>query len=276
MSDPIGDPNCPTCGGAGWVRVADGGAGAASLCKCTKRTGLVRNVRALGIPPKFQLASFENFNVRPGAKAEPSLLAALQTSRQYVAEFLKLDGSCSKSGLLFIGIPGIGKTHLAVATLRAVVGAGMTTGRFLDFTSFVSELQSTFDPSNPESKHDLLDPVLNTGLLVLDDLGARQPTPFVHEILYLIVNTRYVNQRPTIFTTNLQLEPPATKTPGPEREAFSQPLAFDQSESGSRAHLLSNRLQPLLVSRLFEMTKPVVLTGEDYRKKKGSLLESPA
>jgi hypothetical protein len=153
--------------------------------------------------------------------------------------------------------------------------AGMTTGRFIDFTSFVSDIQSTFDPSNPESKHDLLDPVLNTGLLVLDDLGARQPTPFVHEILYLIVNTRYVNQRPTIFTTNLQLEATQAKPVSSSGERFSQPLAFDQSESG-RVSLLSNRLQPLLVSRLFEMTKTVVLEAEDYRKKKGELLEQPA
>lgn len=234
----------------------------------------MRNVRALGIPPKFQNVSFENFKVRSGSKENPSLLAALQTCRQYVTEFCRTNGSRCTWGLLFIGIPGVGKTHLAVATLRALVGAGMTTGRFLDFTSFVSDLQSTFDPSNPESKQNLLDPVLNTGLLVLDDLGARQPTPFVNEILYLIVNTRYANQRPTIFTTNLQLEAAPVRAPGPEREAFSQPLAFDQSESaGGRAHLLSNRLQPLLVSRLFEMTKTVTMTADDYRKKVGAFRE---
>lgn len=274
MSDPIGDPNCPSCGGAGWVRVADGGAGAALPCTCTRKTGLVRNVRALGIPPKFQTASFENFQIRPGSKENASLFAALQTCKQYVAEFRTFKGN-SSTGLLFIGIPGVGKTHLAAATLRAIVSAGMTTGRFLDFTSFVSDLQSTFDPSNPESKRSLLDPVLNTGLLVLDDLGARQPTPFVNEILYLIVNTRYANQRPTIFTTNLQLEAPPARLAGSEREAFTQPQAFDLSEgAGSKAHLL--RLQPLLVSRLFEMTKSVVMSGDDYRKLKGTLLEKPA
>jgi hypothetical protein len=54
-------------------------------------------------------------------------------------------------------------------------------------------------------------------------------------------------------------------------------LAFDLSESaGSRAHLLSSRLQPLLVSRLFEMTKTVTMSAEDYRKRKGSFLEKPA
>lgn len=270
MPEPLGDPNCERCGGSGWVRIADGGAGAASLCDCSKRARLIRTVRALGIPPKFQSASFQNFQ----ARKNQSLLAALHQCRQYVSEFPRLERATTSRGLLFVGVPGVGKTHLAVATLRAIVGAGMATGRFLDFTSFVSDIQATFDPASPESKHDLLDPVLETGLLVLDDLGARQPTPFVNEILYLIVNTRYVNQRPTIFTTNLQLEAPAPRSGSFQREPFSH---SGRLEAGDGAvHLLSSRLQPLLVSRLFEMTKTVAIDADDYRRVVGSLKEISA
>lgn len=267
MPESVGDPNCASCGGSGWVRVADGGAGSAQLCECSKRARLIRTVRALGIPPKYQSASFQNFQ----ARKNPSLLAALQSCRQYVADFARLERATTSRGLLFTGVPGVGKTHLAVATLRAIVGAGLTSGRFLDFTSFVSDIQSTFDPASPESKHDLLDPVLTTGLLVLDDLGARQPTPFVNEILYLIVNTRYVHQRPTLFTTNLQLEAPA-RPAAREREPFSRPA---DSPDG-QVHLLSSRLPSLLVSRLFEMTRTVAIDADDYRKVVGNLKEVSA
>jgi DNA replication protein DnaC len=274
VSDPIGDPNCPSCGGAGWVRVADGGVGAAKPCDCSKKARLGRNLLALGIPPRYQRATLDNFRLESGSRDSQTLLEAVQACRRYIAGFQTLEGRPTSRGLLFIGAPGAGKTHLAIATLRSIVSGGPTTGRFLDFTSFVSDLQATFDPSSPDSKHDLLDPVLETGLLVLDDLGAREPTPFVHELLYLIVNTRYANQRPTIFTTNLQLETSPVRPKSSGQEPYTEPQSFDQSaRSDNAVHLLSKRLQPLLVSRLYEMTELVLISASDYRKKRSSFRE---
>ena len=120
-------------------------------------------------------------------------------------------------------------------------------GRFADFSSLVHRIQSTFDPSSPESKHDVLDPVIEAPLLVLDELGAQKPTPFVNDVLYLILNTRYTRRLPTLFTTNFRLD----------RVAAAGASEFD---------LLASRVPPMLVSRLYEMAVPVVLEAADFRR----------
>jgi DNA replication protein DnaC len=138
-------------------------------------------------------------------------------------------------------------------------------GRFLDFTSFLARIQSTFDPTSEESKHRLLHPVLNAELLLFDELGAQKPTPFVQDILYLIINTRYANRRTTLFTTNYLLKEPSTSRDSGGME-LDEPLPFDLSSRPlSKYDLLVERLSPKLVSRVREMARPVPINAEDYR-----------
>ena len=131
-------------------------------------------------------------------------------------------------------------------------------GRFVDFTSLIHQIQSTFDPGSPESKRELLDPVVGAELLVLDELGAQKPTPWVTDILYLVINSRYTRRLPTLFTTNYRLDPAAGPGPSLDRGPDPDPTGFG---------LLSSRIPPMLVSRLHEMAQPVLLTAAgDFRR----------
>ena len=58
---------------------------------------------------------------------------------------------------------------------------------------------------------DVLRPVMEADLLVLDDLGAEKTSDWVEETLSLIVNTRYSERRPTIFTSNYEDNPDNTR-----------------------------------------------------------------
>jgi DNA replication protein DnaC len=98
----------------------------------------------------------------------------------------------------------------------------------------------TFDGSG--SSRDILRPLINAQVLVLDELGAGKVTPWVMDLLYYLVNTRYVENRLTIFTTN-----------------FS-----DFSHTGQES--LTDRVSARIRSRLFEMCRRLELRGEDYRK----------
>ena len=51
---------------------------------------------------------------------------------------------------------------------------------------------------------DILQPVMQADLLVLDDLGAEKTSEWVEETMNLVVNTRYNERRPTIFTSNYE------------------------------------------------------------------------
>src|SRR4029077_988962 len=154
--------------------------------------------------------------------------------------------------------------------LRALIERFRVRGLFVEFTSLIHQIQSTFDPNSPESKRQGLDPLNNADLLALDELGAQQPTPWVRDVLYLIINTRYTRRLPTLFTTNYRFDPPV---PVAAKAGAKRPATLDRGRDPEgaaafdEAVLLSSRLPAMLVSRLHEMAQPVVLDAvEDFRR----------
>lgn len=265
------DETCPLCGGRGWVIESDEGAGAARPCSCREQDRVRRLVEAAGIPPRYRHCRLSNFQTSSPSPAERTQLQGARTlSEHYVEGFLQ-EGGFRQSGLLFLGPPGVGKTHLAVGVLVELTERYRVRGRFAEFTSLIHQIQATFDPGSPESKREILDPLMGAELLVLDELGAQQMTPWVRDILYLIINHRYTRQLPTLFTTNYLLEETAASRKKALKPAFPSRASLDRGaddpDAAPAGELLTSRLPAMLVSRLYEMAQPVLMTSlEDFRR----------
>jgi DNA replication protein DnaC len=198
-------------------------------------------LEAASIPARYRHCTFDSFDTRwyqevAGLHHDPTLFKAKRAVQEFVDLYPHVD-----KGLLLMGHVGTGKTHLAVAALQELVSSKGARGRFADFTSLVLEIQMTFDGQG--SSRDILHPLVETELLVLDELGAGKTTQWVMDLLYYLVNTRYLEGRVTIFTTNFSDFP---KTPNEES--------------------LSDRVSARVRSRLFEMCQRIQFYGSDYRR----------
>lgn len=226
---------CERCGGTGWVLEALEGRKQARACSCQGETRKRERLDAAGIPDRYRDDNFANF-----ADDSPILVRAKQTARDFVDSYPAVD-----SGLLLVGPAGRGKTHLACAILSELVVTKGVSGLYADFSDLLLRIQTSFRPDADSSKESVLTPYAEAEVLVLDELGASKPHPWVLDVLYNLLNTRYNRKRITIATSNFEDEP--------------------DSASGEREKL-EDRIGYRLRSRLYEMCTLVTLRGKDYRK----------
>jgi DNA replication protein DnaC len=222
---------CPECQGTGWRLTEE----SFDSTPCSGRREMRRSQRisSAAIPRRYLHCLLENFYARDNH--------GLASARRTASEFVDCWPGNEK-GLLFMGGCGVGKTHLAVAILLEIIDQEKP-GKlvFRNFQDLIQEIHASFDTDQTPRKSELLRPLIEADLLVLDELGSQKPTSFVQDTLYYLINSRYNEDRITIFTTNY----------------------LDQHSSEES---LENRIGKRLRSRLHEMTEPITLKGDDFRR----------
>jgi DNA replication protein DnaC len=149
-------------------------------------------------------------------------------------------------GILLVGTIGTGKTHLAVGALKVLIAERGAQCLFCDYRELLRQIQNTYNSQVTATELELLNPVMNAEVLVLDDLGAIRPSEWVWDTVSLMINSRYNNMRTTIITTNYP--------------------ALAPGEGGLRAETLGDRIGERMRSRLIEMCRVIEMQGQDFRQ----------
>jgi DNA replication protein DnaC len=201
-----GDPECKICGGVGYLRrdlpVGHPDFGRIQICTC--RAGqLKQQVRndlyKMSNLEELTHLTFENFEPRGQIGMGPAQANSLERAFNHARQFAgKLEG-----WLVLQGHYGCGKTHLAAAVANFVVDIGVPT-LFLTVPDLLDSLR--FSYNNPESSfEERFDDIRRSPLLIMDDFGTENATPWAQEKLFQILNYRYINNLPLLITTNLSL-----------------------------------------------------------------------
>lgn len=243
---------CPECGGSGWRIHRQGEYEFATRCGCVGRQDPERLLRAAAIPERYLHCTVDSFQLwDPG---NPSLGQAKKLTREFIDEY-----PARERGLLFYGSSGIGKTHLAVAALRELILSKGVRGYYVNLLELIQRLMMSFDAGGV-ARQEILNPVIEADVVVLDELGAGKVTPWVQDVLYFVINSRYMNRKLTLCTTNYK--------DGPVGEVeLSADLTANQYRAAIMAReTLADRIGVPLRSRLYEMCEEVWLQGRDFRQ----------
>ena len=241
---------CSICGGSGLRVVQENGSQFARNCVCRIARRAQRMLGQAHIPRRYEHCILENYDVDL-PYSDRTQAAARITAKRFIEGYPLETGG---RGLLLTGSIGVGKTHLAVAILQALVAERGATGLFYDYRDLLKQVQNSYNSQVRETELEILKPVFEAEVLVLDELGASKPTDWVWDTVAHILNTRYNDRRTTIITTNY---------------ANLGPLEGASRETGklSREETLGDRIGERMRSRLQEMCVVVEIQGEDFRQK---------
>jgi DNA replication protein DnaC len=190
---------CPICRGAGWltkaVRYGDPDFGKLFACRCKQAEQAHKHAERLAAASSldaFRTKTFDGF-----VRKVPGVQLAYQRAQAFARQ--------PEGWLGLFGPYGCGKTHLAAAIANELLSQQVPV-QFVVVPDLLDHLRSAFAPDSTVSYDQRFDAVKQVPVLVLDDLGTESGTPWAREKLYQLVNHRYNERLPTVFTSNIRVE----------------------------------------------------------------------
>lgn len=203
-NDPKTEPEvCPICGGVGWVRlelpISHPDFGKMQVCVC-KQNDMARHsfdrLYRMSNLQAFQNMTLENFKTEGRLGLGDQQVNSLQIALNHASQFAQNP----QGWLMLTGTYGCGKTHLAAAIANEALKYGVPV-LFLTVPDLLDWLRFSYSSSEGNFE-ERFEEIRNIQLLVLDDLGTQNTTPWAEEKLYQILNHRYTHRLPTVITTN--------------------------------------------------------------------------
>lgn len=260
-------PECPACGGTGWKRIeVPGKVSQVTRCECRLSGRISSLLVQANIPERYRHCTLFNFNTAFEG-SDPSLQLARLAAGRLVEEY-----PLETNGLLLWGGIGTGKTHLAVGIIQELIGSKGVPCLFCDYRKLFRDILHSYQPSIQSTEQDVLRPILNTEVVVLDELGAVSigQTEWVWDTVSYVLNSRYTEKKTTIITTNYP-DRQSRKTLNEQKRkrlriSRQQEADAERKDPIEDEITLGDRITDRMLSRLHEMCRAVEMNGPDYRQ----------
>lgn len=164
------------------------------VCSYEKERRLRRKIDKAQIPPRYAGLTFDDYKV--------------DASNQNAVDWAERTVRYPDTSLFITGDAGTGKTFLAAIVAQELTKAGKSV-LFVDVPNLLDNLRKTFNQKSSDGDatlDEMMKALQAADVLILDDLGAESPTPWVAERVYVIINDRYVAQKPVIVTSNYSFD----------------------------------------------------------------------
>lgn len=251
--------DCKKCGGSGRIYSEnEKGISSVQICDCARLENRLKQIAEANIPGKYVGTWLDSFHPQDGSQKK-----AFRIAKDFLQDFGK-----TNYGLVFMGNPGVGKTHLAVSIIKELILDKGVECKFVDFFQLLSDIRHGY--SEDRSEQAFINPYIKSHVLVIDELAKGRNTEWEQTVLDQIISLRYNDaDKVTIFTTNYLNEIPENKTN--KSKKGSNDNLMDTGMGNYQKGLLGQetlqeKIGLRIYSRLVEICRFVKIDGEDFRQ----------
>lgn len=198
---------CPKCLNKGRYLVTDeNGYEYAKECECgiLRRQIMANRLRFANLPESLKDVRLNSFSVSVYRKDKQTIRNACNAIKYWLDHFEEM----KERGMglyLFSEEKGSGKTRMAASIANELIHEKKVMVKFATSMQIISEIKSSWNKEHGVSESLLLDQLVTTEVLFVDDFGTEKATDWISEKFYSIINGRYVDKKITIFTSNMSL-----------------------------------------------------------------------
>lgn len=166
--------------------------------ECWKQDRTERLIHDADIPTRFLTATFDSWNARD--RTQTALKASVHTW---------ITHECGKAAtgafIAFIGKPGTGKTHLAIAAIREAIEKHNRSAQYVTTREVIRRVRDTWRRDSSKSEQDVIDDLVGVRILVIDEIGVQSGSENEKAILFDLLDARYREMRATLLISNEDL-----------------------------------------------------------------------
>ncbi len=185
---------CSKCSDTGFVGL--------KMCDCMRNALIIAGYESSGLSKLIATQSFESFDLNYyGDKAEDkeAMKHIVENCKNFASSFSESSGE----SMLFVGGPGLGKTHLSTAVAKVVIERGFDVVYDTAQNILADFEYERFSRGYSDTSESRTQKYFDCDLLIIDDLGTELANQFTTACIYNIINTRMNNSKSMLISTNL-------------------------------------------------------------------------